>query len=205
MKKSFILCSLFLLPVLWSGCRGTGILLMPSADDAVNEKYRRSPVYLGGRWTGNYNKSGIEADARAGDAKNQDLDLTVRICDKDKKQRLIPVKAIAFAVKDDNYVLFGADAGQLIKQGNYHPMSGGLLYPVMKIFKIQVRDADTLEVYEVIFTKNADKDKIVKLDPSMKIWGVNSNTLYGTSTEILGFLEKGAFRLSDAIVLKKVK
>jgi hypothetical protein len=83
-------------------------------------------------------------------------------------------------------------------------MSGGLLYPVMKLFKVQ-KAGDTLKIQEVIFTKKEGKDKVVKLDPAMKMWGSNSNTIYGSSTEIINFLQKGKYRLSKEIIFQKVQ
>lgn len=115
---------------------------------------------------------------------------------------MIPVKSVALTVQKEKYALFVADTGKLIKQGNYSPISGGLLYPVMKLFKIQVTN-DTLKAQEVIFTKKEGKDKVVKLDPAMKMWGSNSNTIYGSSTEIIGFLQKGKYILSKEIIFQK--
>ena len=202
MKNLLVISSLFLFSLFWFGCQGTGILMMPSSDDKANEKYRRSPAYMSGKWNGKYGKSKVEIDASMSSPEAEAIDLKIWITDKEKRQAMIPVKSIALAVKKDKYALFVADTGTLIKQGNYSPMSGGLLYPVMKLFKLETV-GNTLKVQEVIFTKKEGKDKVVKLDPAMKMWGSNSNTIYGSSTEIINFLQEGKYRLSKEIIFKK--
>lgn len=204
MKNLLVISSLFLSCIFWCGCQGTGILMMPSPDDKVNEKYRRSPAYMSGKWNGKYGESQVEIDAGMSSPEAEAIDLKIWITDKKKKQAMIPVKSLVLAVGKDKYALFVADTGKLIKQGNYSPMSGGLLYPVMKLFKVQ-KAGDTLKIQEVIFTKKEGKDKVVKLDPAMKMWGSNSNTIYGSSTEIINFLQKGKYRLSKEIIFQKVQ
>ena len=204
MKNLLILSFMFFSCILWFGCRGTGILMMPSPDDKANEKYRRSPAYMSGKWNGNYGKSKVEIDATMSTPETEAIDLKIWITDKEKRQAMIPVKSIALTVKKEKYALLVADTGKLIKQGNYSPMSGGLLYPVMKLFKIQAT-ADTLKVQEVMFTKKEGKDKIIKLDPAMKMWGNNSNTIYGSSSEIISCLQKGKYLLSKEIIFQKAQ
>ena len=46
--------------ILLSGCKGTGILMMPSKDDPVNNKFKCSSAFLSGYWIGKYEKSKIE-------------------------------------------------------------------------------------------------------------------------------------------------
>ena len=204
MKNLLVISSLFLSCIFWLGCQGTGILMMPSPDDKTNEKYRRSPAYMSGKWNGKYGKSQVEIDASMSSPEAEAIDLKIWITDKEKKQAMIPVKSVILAVGKNKYALFVADTGKLIKQGNYSPMSGGLLYPVMKLFKVQAA-GDTLKVQEVIFTKKEGKDKVVKLDPAMKMWGSNTNTIYGSSTEIIGFLQEDKYRLSKEIIFKKAQ
>jgi hypothetical protein len=180
---------------------------MPSKDDALNNKYICSSDFLKGSWNGKYEKSPIKLTASRSDAKNEVLDLKVWIHDKneDKEQALIPVKIIPLKINDNTFVLLMPDIGALIKEGNYNAMSSGFLYPVMKIFKISKAETEKLTFQEVIFTKKAEKDKTVKLSPEMKMWGENSNMLYGTSTEITDYLKDGKYRLSEETVLNKVK
>ena len=122
---------------------------------------------------------------------------------KTKKQLLIPMKVIAFKVKEDKYVLFTADIGKIIKQGDYSPISNGFLYPVMKIFKVNQPEQNKLSYREVIFTKKVGKGKVVKLDSAMKMWGENSNMIYATSTEIISYLENGKYQLSEKSTVSK--
>ena len=157
--------------VLLTGCKGTGILLMPSKDDPVNSKVQCSSEFLNGYWTGLYEKSKVEINVKPDGDKKESCSVDIWIYDKDKKQRLIPMKVIAFKVKEDKYVLFTADIGKMIKQGDYSPVSNGFLYPVMKIFKVSQPEQNKLSYQEVIFTKKVGKDKVVKLDSSMKMWG----------------------------------
>jgi hypothetical protein len=159
---------------------------------------------MSGKWNGKYGESQVEIDAGMSSPEAEAIDLKIWITDKKKKQAMIPVKSLVLAVGKDKYALFVADTGKLIKQGNYSPMSGGLLYPVIKLFKVQTA-GDTLKIQEVIFTKKEGKDKVVKLDPAMKMWGSNSNTIYGSSTEIINFLQKGKYRLSKEIIFQKVQ
>ncbi len=201
MKKILFLCvscCIFLV-----GCKGTGILLMPSKDDSVNEKFVCSSAFLNGYWLGKYEKSKVEIDVKPDNNKEKSCSADIWIYDKDKKQPLIPVKMIAFQVKEDKYVLFVADIGEIVKRGHYSNISNGFLYPVMKIFKLTQPEPNKLSFQEVIFTKKVDKNKIVKLDSAMKMWGDNSNTIYGTSTEIISYLEKGKYSLSDKNILTK--
>ena len=191
--------------ILLSGCKGTGILMMPSKDDPVNNKFKCSSTFLSGYWNGKYEKSRIEIDVKQDNNKEKSCSVNVWIYDKDKKQALVPAKIIAFEVKENKYVLFVADIGEIMKRGSYSPMSGGFLYPVMKIFMVAEQKQDKLSFQEVIFTQKIEKNKIVKLDPSMKMWGDNSNMIYGTSSEIISYLQKGKYKLSSKNILTKYK
>jgi hypothetical protein len=193
-----ISCCIFL-----GGCKGTGILMMPSQGDAINKKFKCSSAFLNGYWLGTYEKSKIEIDIKQDDKKGASSSIAICIYDKDKKQPLIPAKIIVFQVKKGKYILFVADIGEIVKRGGYNPMSNGFLYPVMKIFKIVPLKKNKLSFKEVIFTQKVEKDKIVKLDPGMKMWGDNSNTIYGTSTEIISYLQKDKYRLSPKTILTK--
>jgi len=189
--------------ILLVGCNGTGILMMPSKDDPVNKKFQCSSSFLNGYWLGKYEKSKIEVDVKPDNNKEKSCSADIWIYDKDKKQPLIPVKMIVFQVKEDKYILFVADIGKMVKQGNYSNISNGFLYPVMKIFKITQMEPNKLSFQEVIFTKKIDKNKTVKLDAAMKMWGENSNMIYGTSTDIISYLQKGKYSLSDKNILTK--
>lgn len=196
--KLLFLCCLF-----WGGCKGTGILMMPSKDDIVNSKLKCSSTFLNGFWLGTYEKSKIELDIKQDKDKGESCSMTVWIYEKKKKQPLIPTKIIAFQIKKSKYILLVADIGKIAKRGDYSSMSHGLLYPVMKLFRVAQLKKNKLSFREVIFTKKIEKDKIVKLSPSMKMWGNNSNTIYGTSTEIISYLQTGKYRLSPKTVLTK--
>ena len=189
--------------VLLVGCKGTGILMMPSKDNPFNSKFKCSSAFINGYWIGKYEKSKIEIDIKADNNKNNPCSADIWIYDKDKKQPIIPMNVIPFRIKEDKYVLLCPTIDKMVKKGNYSDISLGFLYPVMKIFKVTESGPDKLSYQEVIFTKKEGKDKTVKLDPSMKMWGDNSNTLYGTSTEIIGYLEKGKYQLSEKSELMK--
>lgn len=189
--------------ILLVGCKGTGILLMPSKDDPVNSKVQCSSEFLNGYWTGLYEKSKVEINVKPDGDKKKSCSADIWIYDKDKKQLLIPMKVIAFKVKEDKYVLFTADIGKMIKQGDYSPVSNGFLYPVMKIFKVNQPEQNKLSYQEVIFTRKVGKDKVVKLDSAMKMWGENSNMIYATSTEIISYLENGKYQLSEKSTVTK--
>jgi hypothetical protein len=176
---------------------------MPSKGDLENSKLACPSAFLGGYWIGVYEKSKIEMNVKPDGDKKESCSADIWIYDKDKKQLMIPMKLITFKVKEDKYVLFSADIGKMVKQGNYSPVSNGFLYPVMKIFKITQPDQNKLSYQEVIFTKKEGKDKIVKLDSAMKMWGDNSNMIYGTSTEIINYLQKGKYQLSKKNTVSK--
>jgi hypothetical protein len=131
--------------------------------------------------------------------------VTVWIYDKDKKQPMIPMKVCILAIKENKYVIFMADMEKIMKNGGYSDLSNGFLYPVMKIFKITQPGPDKLALQEVIFTKKVDKEKVVALDSKMKMWGENSNVIYGTSSEIVSYLEAGKYELSKETVLTKAE
>lgn len=189
--------------ILLFGCKGTGILMMPSKDDAINKKFKCSSAFLNAYWLGKYEKSKIEIDVKQDDNKEKSCSVSIWIYDKNKKQALIPAKIIVFAVKGNKYVLFVADIGEIVKRGAYSPMSNGFLYPVMKIFMLAEQKQNKLSFQEVIFTQKTKKDKIIKLDPEMKMWGDNSNIIYGTSSEIISYLQKGKYKLSSKNILTK--
>ena len=190
--------------ILLAGCKGTGILLMPSKDDPVNNKYKCSSAFLHGSWDGLYEKSKVEITVKPdGEDKQEDCRAEIWIYDKDKKQPLIPMKLIAFQVKEYKYLLFVADIEKILGKDNYSGVSFVFLYPVIKLFKVTQTEPEKLSYQEVIFTKKVGKGKVVKLDSSMKMWGDNSNMLYGTSTEIISYLQNGKYSLSDRNVLTK--
>ena len=190
--------------VLLAGCKGTGILLMPSKDDPVNNKYKCSSAFLHGSWDGLYEKSKVEITVKPdGGDKQEDCRVDIWIYDKDKKQPLIPMKLIAFQVKEYKYLLFVADIEKILEKDNYSGVSFVFLYPVMKLFKVTQMKPEKLSYQEVIFTKKVGKGEVVKLDPAMKMWGDNSNMLYGTSTEIISYLENGKYQLSEKSTVSK--
>jgi len=191
-------CSIFLV-----GCKGTGILLMPSKEDPVNSKLKCSSAFLNGYWAGKYEKSKVEIEVKPDANNKESCNMAIWIYDKDKKQPIIPMKAIVFQVKEDKYVLLSPNIGKMLKKDNYSEISMGFLYPVMKIFKVIQPKPDKLSYQEVIFTRKEGKNKLVKLDPSMKMWGENSNTIYGTSTEIISYLENGKYQLSSKNMMEK--
>ncbi|MDD5599899.1 MAG: hypothetical protein PHV82_18290 [Victivallaceae bacterium] len=196
-------CLVVLASILLSGCKGTGILLVPSKDDVINSKLRSSSAFLDGFWQGKYEDSKVEAEVVQDKGRDESCSVTVWIYDKDKKLPMIPMRVFVFAVKDDKYVIFLADAEKLVKGNNYSPFSGGFLYPVMKIFKLTQPEPDKLSLQEIIFTKKLDKEKVVTLSPNMKMWGENSNMIYGTSSEVVAYLEAGKYELSKETVLTK--
>lgn len=189
--------------VLLTGCKGTGILMMPSKEDPVNVKYKCSNAFLNGYWVGAYEKSKLEIKVKPGKQEKSPCRADIWIYDKNKKQLIIPMILIPLQVKEDKYVLLLADIGEMMKKGDYSPVSNGFLYPVMKIFKVSQPEPGKLSYQEVIFTKKEGKDKIVKLDTSMKMWGDNSNMLYGTSSEIFSYLEDGKYQLSEKSTVTK--
>ena len=189
--------------IILSGCQGTGILLMPSEDASVGDKFKCSSAFLDGSWLGTYEKSKIEIDIKQNKHKRESCSATVWIYDKKKKKSLIPVELIAFQIKKNKYVLLVADLKKIVKRGDYSDQSLFLLYPIIKIFKLNELKNKKLSFQDVIFTKKVGKDKIVKLDPMMKMWGDNSNTIYGTSTEIISYLQTGKYRLSGETILTK--
>ena len=190
--------------VLLAGCKGTGVLLMPVKDDALEKEHRCSPVFMKGDWKGHYGKNKIELSAKPADKDQNSLDLTVWVQNKKKKNAMIPFMVLAFKVEKDTFALCAANIAQLLDKGKYDLMSGGFLYPVMKIFKVTQRDKN-LVVQEVIFTEKGKENKLKKLDPAMKMWGENSNMLYGKPRDIVEFIKKGKFKLSEEIVLEPAK
>ncbi|MFA7184054.1 MAG: hypothetical protein WC082_04135 [Victivallales bacterium] len=189
--------------ILLSGCKGTGILMMPSKDDIINSKLKSSSAFLEGFWRGKYEDSKVEAEVVRNKGKNESCSATIWIYDKDKKLPLIPIKLFVLAAKSGEFVIFLADTGKLFKDNNYNPLSGGFLYPVTKIFKLTRSGPGKLSLQEVIFTKKLGKDKLVTLSSDMKMWGENSNMIYGTSSEVVAYLEAGKYELSKETVLTK--
>ncbi len=190
--------------ILLTGCKGTGILLIPSKDDPVNNKFKCSSAFLNGYWLGAYEKSKIEIDVKPDKNKDNPCNADIWIYDKDKKQLLIPMKIVTFKVKEDKYILFIANIEEIVKRSDYSAFSMGFLYPVMKIFKITQTEQNKLSYQEVIFTKKDGKEKIVKLDSAMNMWGNNSNMIYGTSSEIISYLQNGKYQLSEKnMVIKR--
>lgn len=196
-------CLLVFAAILLSGCKGTGILLVPSKGDIVSDKLTSSVAFLDGFWQGKYEDSKVEVEAEQDKGKDKSSGVTVWIYDKDKKQPMLPMKVFVIAVKENKYVIFLPDMEKLMKSGGYSPVSNGFLYPVMKIFKLTQAGPDKLSLQEVIFTKKDDQDKVVTLSPEMKMWGENSNMIYGTSSAIVGYLEAGQYELSKETVLTK--
>ena len=185
------------------GCKGTGILMVPSKNELVNQKFKCSSAFLSGYWIGKYEKSKVEIDVRQDKNKDNPCIVDIWIYDKDKKEPLIPMRMLAFQIKENKYVLFVADIEKIVKRSDYSAFSTLFLYPVMKIFKVNQPEQNKLSYQEVIFTKKVGKNKVVKLDSAMKMWGDNSNMLYGTSTEIISYLENGKYQLSEKSTVSK--
>lgn len=198
MFLSIVCCTLF------AGCQGTGILVLLTEEPKTTNLNSQSES-LCGHWTGTYEKTKIELDVKQSKNKEEPLDVKMFAYNKDKKQPLIPLNIIIFQEKENKYAACYADVDELVKQGDYYFISNFLLYPVMKLYKIAELENKQLSVQEVIFTQKSEKDNkeiFTKLDPSMKTIG-DTNMLYGTPNEILGYLRTGKYQLSPATILKK--
>ena len=198
MFLSIVCCTLF------AGCQGTGILVLLTEEPKTTNLNSQSGA-LCGHWTGTYEKTKIELDVKQAKNQEEPIDVTMFAYNKNKKQPLVPLNIIIFQEKESKYVACFPDIDELVKKGDYYFISNFLLYPIVKLYKITEQGNKQLSVQEVIFTQKSKKDNketFAKLDPAMKIIG-NTNMLYGTPNEILGYLRAGKYQLSPATILTK--